>query len=102
MDDATIIKALRMCGESAHCTACPLYVAVQSAHTIDPVRHGRWVQDDTWKDLYFCSACIGRDIRNKPSFRFCPDCGARMDKEAPNDQAHPPDPGPSAEVPGGH
>ncbi len=45
----------------------------------------RWEQDDTWKDLYFCSACIGRDHRNNPKYKYCPDCGARMDAEGEKD-----------------
>jgi NADH pyrophosphatase NudC (nudix superfamily) len=52
--------------------------------TIDaePVVHARWMQDDTLKDLYFCSKCLTRDHR-KPKHKFCPDCGARMDADAP-------------------
>ena len=50
--------------------------------TIDaePVVHARWMQDDTLKDLYFCSKCLTRDHR-KPKHKFCPDCGARMDAD---------------------
>ena len=47
-----------------------------------PVVHARWMQDDTLKDLYFCSKCLTRDHR-KPKHKFCPDCGARMDADAP-------------------
>ena len=47
-----------------------------------PVVHARWMQDDTWKDLYFCSACLGREHYNKPKHKYCPDCGARMDDDA--------------------
>ena len=59
---------------------------IDAAPTIDPARHARWEQDDTWKDLYFCSACIGRDHRNNPKYKYCPDCGARMDAEEENDE----------------
>lgn len=59
-----------------------IYEAIEAAPTVDaePVRRGKWTQDDTWKDLYFCSACIGRDHRNKPKHKYCPDCGSRMDE----------------------
>lgn len=54
---------------------------VEIAPTVpEGVRRGFWKQDDTWKDLYFCSACIGRDHRNNPKYKYCPDCGARMDE----------------------
>ena len=57
------------------------YVAVQSAPTIDPVRHGRWARDDTFRDLYFCDQRLAREYR-KPKFKYCPDCGAKMDGAA--------------------
>jgi len=55
--------------------------AYDAAPTVDAetVRRGKWMQDDTWKDLYFCSVCLTRDHR-KPKHRYCPDCGARMDE----------------------
>lgn len=72
-----------MCGEHEQFYAIVSEVikVLIAAPTVDPARHARWVRDDTWRDLYFCSACIGRDIRNNPNYRFCPDCGARMDAE---------------------
>lgn len=61
---------------------CYVEAEIDAAPTVDaePVRRGRWVQDDTWKDMYFCSACMGRDHRNKPKHKFCPECGAKMDE----------------------
>lgn len=63
---------------------CDAEDAINSMPTIEaaPVVHARWMQDDTLKDLYFCSKCLTRDHR-KPKHKFCPDCGARMDADAP-------------------
>lgn len=56
-------------------------------YTIDPVRHGRWLQTDAWPHNVYCSECHktvaqahwkiwqdGSFVRN-----YCPNCGARMD-----------------------
>lgn len=65
------------------------YVAVQNAPTIDPVRHARWARKDNSKNCkrigdfeewYECSACEG-NAGDKSA--YCPDCGARMDADAP-------------------
>ena len=45
---------------------------------IDTVRQGRWVQDTTFRDLHFCDQCLAGEYR-KPKFKYCPDCGAKMD-----------------------
>ena len=61
---------------------------IDAAPTVpaEVVRHGYWKRDDTWHDLYFCSACIGRDHYNKPKHKYCPDCGARMDLDAKEEE----------------
>jgi len=61
--------------------------------TIDavPVKHGKWVvvPDEVFADSYFCSVC-----RNEPIVdlygeyclsNYCPNCGAKMDKEMCNE-----------------
>lgn len=52
---------------------------IDDAPTIDPVRHGRWIDMNTATDNYYprykCSVCdYGANYSN-----FCPNCGARMD-----------------------
>ena len=53
---------------------------VLSAPTIDadPVRHGKWefIDEPTIK-AYKCSECGGYHWK----YNYCPDCGAKMDKE---------------------
>lgn len=60
---------------------------ISDAPTIEaePVRHGRWVLVSQWRDeegtlnpIYRCTAC---SITNDEEDRYCPHCGAKMDKE---------------------
>lgn len=60
---------------------------VQSVPAADvaPVRHGRWVDrivDENeviqpWMERYYCSECL--EGGNQSWFKFCPNCGCRMD-----------------------
>lgn len=56
--------------------------AINDAPTIDavPVVHGQWewVGEDRWNDTYECSEC-GR--LHTDDSNYCPNCGARMNKE---------------------
>lgn len=63
---------------------------IEQAPTIDPVKHGEWVKDGETYALYKCSACnyfctvagyancIPKERMYK-TFKFCPNCGARME-----------------------
>ena len=52
---------------------------------VAPVRHGRWVDrivDENeviqpWMKRYYCSECL--EGGNQSWFKFCPNCGAKMD-----------------------
>ena len=69
---------------------------IDQMHTIEPeVRHGRWIQSDAldYKDPNgvihvhgMCSCCrLIYDFRDMTSrFKFCPNCGAKMDGGADN------------------
>lgn len=51
---------------------------------VEPVRHGYW--DDSFDGITpYCSVCrrTHMGINRTPS--YCPNCGAKMDKEANND-----------------
>ena len=59
--------------------------AIDSAPAVDavPVVHGRWIDenpDDYLDPRMRCSICTGVE---SPliKWRYCPDCGAKMDKE---------------------
>lgn len=45
------------------------------------VQYAQWVQDDTYRDRYFCGACLSGDYRGKPKHKYCPECGRRMDAQ---------------------
>ena len=54
---------------------------------VAPVRHGRWKPfDRTWgRSVFTCSACgecmdVPTEM-GKPTFDYCPNCGAKMDEE---------------------
>lgn len=55
------------------------------AADVAPVRHGRWTdpEDDGGYTSWYCSLCnhpVGT-IGGYPNWKYCPNCGARMDKE---------------------
>ena len=63
-------------------------LCIDKAPTIDavPVRHGKWIHRGC--GIFACSKC-GKDVglnvytgeKASERFRFCPNCGARMDEE---------------------
>lgn len=60
--------------------------AIESAPTVDPVKHGRWIDDynetehPLFRKAWKCSACGFRTSYGKP--KYCMNCGARMDGES--------------------
>lgn len=72
--------------ESGQHTADEVENILTSLPSVDaqPVKHGRWERKN---DGVYCSEChLGWDfIRGVPSeaenYRYCPICGARMDRE---------------------
>lgn len=48
-----------------------------NAPTIDPVKRGKW--RGAYEGFYQCSAC--RMIGARDPYRFCPDCGAKMEED---------------------
>lgn len=44
-----------------------------------PVVHGMWINQDNTYTKYECSACKERNFDGVG--RYCPNCGAKMDKE---------------------
>lgn len=57
------------------------------AADVAPVVHGRWVDrivDENeviqpWMKRYYCSECL--EGGSQSWFKFCPNCGAKMDEE---------------------
>ena len=62
---------------------------IDNAPTINgaPVVHARWAQQCEGKHIYKCSACGAEGRGDAVVFqRYCPKCGARMDKDEQNGQ----------------
>ena len=59
--------------------------AIVDAPTADVVEvvHGRWVEKEkyTFGIMYDCSLCENRILDNGHPWNYCPNCGAKMDKE---------------------
>lgn len=66
-----------------------LFYYLQSGRSAEPIKHGQWVND---KGLYKCTACNelcttagwARCIpeeRMYKGFKYCPNCGAIMDRD---------------------
>ena len=60
---------------------------------VEPVRHGHWVEhdEDTWSNEAECSEChkrigySGLPDRFLREFKYCHNCGAKMDKKKENE-----------------
>ena len=77
--DALIEEALT---EGAYGYVDALQIAI--APTVDavPVRHGQWETNSDRSDTLICSVCkCGFDMWKHDPRNFCPNCGAKMDKE---------------------
>ena len=61
-------------------------MAIMTSPEIDPVQHGRWVDDynetehPLFRKAWKCSVCGFRTSYGKP--KFCMNCGAQMDGES--------------------
>ena len=51
---------------------------------VAPVRHGRWLYGDYYDIGDVCSECDWDSKMIHPSYRYCPNCGAKMDGGANN------------------
>lgn len=56
---------------------------IESVPTIDPVKHGKWLNTSTDIPnllMNVCSECgFQYPSAIRPRFNYCPNCGARMD-----------------------
>lgn len=90
IDANALLKRLK---EIHYMDGIKMRLEVEYAPTIDPVRHGKWEfcsQDIYGMSGYFkCSACYSMlptdhsrtNYKQKVPFDYCPNCGAKMDKE---------------------
>lgn len=50
------------------------------AADVAPVVHGRWLHGDYYDIGDVCSECDWDSQMTHPSYRYCPNCGTRMDE----------------------
>ena len=48
------------------------------AADVAPVRHGKWLYGDYYDIGDVCSECDWDSKMTHPSYRYCPNCGAKM------------------------
>lgn len=60
-----------------------ILTVITMSKTIDPVKHGHWSQyaepHEDGKGLYICSVCNEMYVMHDDEYKFCPNCGAKMD-----------------------
>ena len=67
-------------------------ISMQPTADVQPVVHGTWIKDvdDEYEFTYICSKCgsnctssVNIENNTKTMYRtkYCPNCGAKMDKE---------------------
>ena len=71
-------------GHCIHRGECDIDV-IQTAPAADvqPVKCGHWEEEDTmpYDNFVICSEC-GMSLSYQESFKYCPNCGARMDGDS--------------------
>ena len=77
--DALIEEALT---EGAYGYVDALQIAIAPTVDAAPVRHGQWETNSDRSDTLICSVCkCGFDMWKHDPHNYCPNCGAKMDKE---------------------
>lgn len=84
---------MSICGKCIHYEICDEYVSpcetfpetengcpcYKSKHDFVEVKHGKWKQAYNSFPKYVCTNC--NHLFNNKSFKYCPNCGAKMDGE---------------------
>lgn len=88
IEKAVALEALSKSGVTCNMRAHKIVASIQAADVVE-VRHGRWIPEACESvskrnrlieyRVYSCSICGRSNGRIKK--RYCPNCGARMDKE---------------------
>ena len=55
-------------------------IRYMDAADVAPVVHGRWLYGDYYDIGDVCSECDWDSQMTHPFYRYCPNCGARMDE----------------------
>ena len=68
------------CGNEGDC-AFDHFIFHAPTIEAEPVRYGRWMCGDYYDIGDVCSECDWDSGMVNPTLRYCPNCGAKMDKE---------------------
>ena len=52
--------------------------------TVDPVKRGHWKRTKAYPNIIICDEC-GEAFEQRELWNYCPNCGAKMDKERRKD-----------------
>ena len=55
-------------------------ICYMDAADVAPIVHGRWLYGDYYDIGDVCSECDWDSQMTHPPYRYCPNCGARMDE----------------------
>ena len=62
---------------------------VKRLPTVDDIKHGHWSQyaepHEDGKGLYICSVCNEMYVMYDDEYKFCPNCGCKMDAKPGGD-----------------
>ena len=58
---------------------CTKEISSIPAADVAPVQHGKWLYGDYYDIGDVCSECDWDSKMTHPSYRYCPNCGAKMD-----------------------
>ena len=64
-----------------------LHDMIEELPSAEPVKHGKWIDDGQYDNFFphhewRCSECGEHVLEiGTPWFKYCPNCGARMDEE---------------------
>lgn len=88
------MEALSKSGVTCNMRAHKIVASIQAADVME-VRHGRWIPSDMGggepDEAYICSECgepwiLNEGTPEENNMRYCPACGARMDKETDHEE----------------
>lgn len=87
IEKAVALEALSKSGVTCNMRAHKIVASIQAADVVE-VRHGRWMTTDAYPHHLYCSVCYKTYAKNAKwvneldlPTNYCPNCGAKMDKE---------------------
>ena len=72
------LDAARMCDQIGYAAYSRLHDLINE---IFEQKHGHWIRSPGFRPDFQCSVCKETYVGNCRMFKFCPECGARMDEE---------------------